>query len=185
MLVSSREAASSLSVVEGDTYPDPSAGRTWVPLPRPRRRAPSISSKTVGLAGAEASLVSSCLTDSTNQVAFLSIPLNSEDCQQRPQVPPHGMKLGFSGAGNRLTWLNIPAEGSHGSGHPTLSFEIEVDQEEPDKISIGLMDMDEDGFIREVHRTAQFPARLLAELLSRRKATTEEARAWEASGDEE
>jgi len=185
MLASSREAVSSLSVVEGDTYPDPSARRTWAPSPRPRRRVPSISSRTVGLAGAEASLVASCLTDPTNQVAFLSIPLNSEDCPQRPQAPPHGTRLGFSGSGNRLTWLSIPAEGSHGRGHPTLSFEIEIDQEQPDMISIGLMDMDEDGFIREVHRTVQFSVRLLAELLSRRKATTEEARAWEASGDEE
>jgi hypothetical protein len=73
----------------------------------------------------------------------------------------------------------------YGKSHSTLSFDIEFDQEQPDRITISLMDLDEDDFIRTVHRTVQFPARLLAELLSRWKATAEEAGTWKVLESEE
>jgi hypothetical protein len=115
----------------------------------------------------------------------MSSPTAIDTCQHLSDHPEGEIRFGFCAPDNRLTSLNIPAEGAYGKSDPTLSFDVEFDQDHPDRIAISLMDLDEDGFIRTVHRTVQFPARLLAELLSRRKATAEEAREWRAPGTEE
>lgn len=69
-------------------------------------------------------------------------------------------------------------------GHPFTSFDIEFDPEQPDKITISLLGLDEDNFIHTVQRSASFPARFLAELLSRRKAMTEEMAEWQSLGED-
>ncbi len=99
--------------------------------------------------------------------------------------PDDAIRFGFCAPESRLASLNVPAEGLYGKNDSTLSFEIEFDQDHPDRITISLMDLDEDNFIRTVHRTIQFPARLVAELLSRRKATAEEERLWSSSEAED
>ena len=95
------------------------------------------------------------------------------------------VRFGFCAPDDRLASLSLPAEGQFGERHPSLSFDIEFSQEEPDMITISLLDLDQDSFIHTLHRTVQFPARLLADLLSRRMATAEEAEAWQATDGEE
>lgn len=111
------------------------------------------------------------------------LALNGSDDSriERPFDQTHvkEIRLGFSAPDDRLTSLNIPAEGPFGEMHPSLSFDIEFDQERPDIVTVSLMDLDDDHFVQSIHRTVRFPARLLAELLSRRKATAEEATAWQ------
>jgi hypothetical protein len=61
--------------------------------------------------------------------------------------------------------------------YPLWTFDIEFDPDQIDHIVICLFEADTDNFIRTVQKSIPFPARLLAELLSRRKATAQEAAA--------
>jgi hypothetical protein len=115
----------------------------------------------------------------------LSFPMSPDIEHHVGQGHVDGIRFGFSAPDDRVSSLNIPGEGSFGQKHPSLSFDIEFDHEQPDAVTISLHDLDENGFIQAVHRTVQFPARLLAELLSRRRATAEETSMWQTSESEE
>lgn len=93
--------------------------------------------------------------------------------------------FGFAAPDDRVVSLNIPAAREDGRKHPFSSFEIEYDPEQPDMVVISLLELDEDNFIHTVQRSISFPVKLLAELLSRRKATPEEIAAWHAAPDED
>jgi hypothetical protein len=93
--------------------------------------------------------------------------------------------FGFAGPDDRVVSLNVPALGENGETHPLHTFDIEFDPERPDMLSITLLEVDEDRFIHTVQKSKPFPARLLAELLSRRKATAQEAATWENCSEEE
>jgi hypothetical protein len=73
--------------------------------------------------------------------------------------------------------LNVPASTDDGQRHPFWTFNIEFDPDHTDHIVICLFEADADNFIHTVQKSIPFPARLLAELLSRRKATAQEVAA--------
>ena len=179
MMASRSEAVRSLSTTEDDLSYGRPIGSTWVPSPK--RRHMDRSSKSAMVSTASISVA----CDPSSQVVALSTPTNTDisKCLEQGQVD--GMRFGFSAPEDRLASLNLPAESFFGEKHPSLSFDIEFSQERPDTVTISLLERDDDGFIHTVHRTAQFPARLLAELLSRRRATAEEASAWQTPEGEE
>jgi hypothetical protein len=100
-------------------------------------------------------------------------------------IPVREIRLGFSGADDRVVSLNVPASNDHGRHHPFLSFDLEYDSEQPDMIAIRLLEADQDNFIHTVQRSISFPVTLLAELVSRREATSEEREAWLSMPDDE
>jgi hypothetical protein len=111
------------------------------------------------------------------------IPLN--DAEPRvseralPADPLDDVRFGFAGPIDCIMSLNMPAEGVGGHKHPSTRFEIEFDPENPENLAVSLLDLDEAGFSYTVQRSISFPAKLVAELLSRRKATAEEAAEWQ------
>jgi hypothetical protein len=100
-------------------------------------------------------------------------------------IPVREIRLGFCGADDRVVSLNVPAGNDHGRHHPFLSFDLEYDSEQPDMIAIRLLEADQDNFIHTVQRSISFPVTLLAELVSRREATSEEREAWLSMPDDE
>jgi hypothetical protein len=85
-------------------------------------------------------------------------------------------RFGFAGPDDRVVSLNVPALSE--AGLAANSFDIEYDPEQPDMLTISLLGTDEDNFIYTIRRSMPIPARLLGELLSRRKATPQETAAW-------
>jgi hypothetical protein len=179
MMASQSGAVCSLSTTEHDLSYGRPLGPKWVPSPKLRHMNRSLRSVTVPPAS------TSVAGDPNSQVVALSTPTNADISYRSGQGQVDGMRFGFSAPEDRLTSLNIPAESFYSEKHPSLSFDIEFSQERPDTVTIGLLERDGDGFIHTVHKTVQFPARLLAELLSRRRATAEEASAWQALDGEE
>jgi hypothetical protein len=98
--------------------------------------------------------------------------------------PTHRVAFGFCGPEDQVFSLNIPAALEDGQEHPHYSFDIEYDAEQPDTLTLRLLELDQDSFIRTIRKSVSFPVGLLAELISKRKATAEEIAAWQASADE-
>jgi hypothetical protein len=93
-------------------------------------------------------------------------------------IPVREVRFGFSGPDNRVVSLNIPEANERGRWRPVCSFDVEYDPEQPDMLTICLLEEDQDNFIYAVRQSISFPASLLAELLSKREATAKESTAW-------
>jgi hypothetical protein len=93
-------------------------------------------------------------------------------------IPAREVRFGFSGPDNHVVSLNIPVLNEDGRRHPVRSFDLEHNPEQPDMLTITLLEEDQDNFIHTVRQSILFPASLLAELLSRRQATAREVTAW-------
>lgn len=100
-------------------------------------------------------------------------------------LPVRGIRFGFSAPGDQVVSLNIPAENDDGLEHPYYSFDIEYDPEHPDKLTLRLLELDQDSFIRTIRKSVSFPVGLLADLVSKRKATAGEVAEWQAASDED
>lgn len=100
-------------------------------------------------------------------------------------LPVRGACLGFSGPDDQVVSLTVPAATEDGQEHPFYSFDIEYDAEQPDRLTICLLELDQDKFIHTVRKSIPIPVGLLTELLSRRKATSEEVAAWHTASDED
>ncbi|MBD2749468.1 hypothetical protein IC232_22570 [Microvirga sp. BT688] len=94
-------------------------------------------------------------------------------------------RLGFSAPEDRVVSLNVPLAIQDGQNSSHHSFDIEYDSEQPDKLTIRLLELDEHRFIRTAQQSASFPVDLLADLVSRRKATPEEVAEWKSIADED
>jgi hypothetical protein len=95
-----------------------------------------------------------------------------------------GACLGFSGD-DQVISIHVPAAAEDGQKHPRYSFDIEHDAEQPNQLVLRLLELDQDNFIRVVQSSISFPVDLLADLVSRRKATTEEVAAWRTISDDD
>jgi hypothetical protein len=93
--------------------------------------------------------------------------------------------LGFSGPEDRVVSLNVPLATEDGQNSSYHSFDIEYDSEQPNRLTIRLLELDQHGFIRTALQSASFPAVLLADLVSKRKATDEEVAEWKSIIDED
>jgi hypothetical protein len=93
--------------------------------------------------------------------------------------------LGFAGPEDRVVSLNVPLAAEDGQNSSYHSFDIEYDSEQPDKLTIRLLDLDQHGFIRTALQSATFPVDLLTDLVGRRKATAEEVAEWKSIADED
>src|ERR671912_430166 len=96
-----------------------------------------------------------------------------------------GTCFGFAGPYNHMVSLNVPAANDDGREHQFYSFDIEYDPEQPDKLTVCLLEVDQDNFIHTVRKSVSFPASVLADLVSKRKATAEEVATWQAMPDED
>ena len=94
-------------------------------------------------------------------------------------------RLGFSAPEDRVVSLNVPLAIQDGQNSSYHSFDIEYDSEQPDKLTIRLLDLDQHGFIRTALQSATFPVDLLTDLVGRRKATAEEVAEWKSIADED
>jgi len=93
--------------------------------------------------------------------------------------------LGFAGPEDRVVSLNVPLAAEDGQNSSYHSFDIEYNSEQPDKLTIRLLDLDQHGFIRTALQSATFPVDLLTDLVGRRKATAEEVAEWKSIADED
>jgi hypothetical protein len=94
-------------------------------------------------------------------------------------------RLGFCGPEDRVVSLNVPVGTEDGQNNSYHSFDIEYDSEQPDTLTIRLLELDQHGFIRTTLQSASFPAVLLADLVSKRKATDAEVAEWKSIADED
>jgi hypothetical protein len=93
--------------------------------------------------------------------------------------------LGFSGPEDRVVSLNIPLATEDGQNSSYHSFDIEYETEQPDTLTIRLLELDQHGFIRTALQSVSFPTVLLADLVNKRKATDAEVAEWGSVADEE
>lgn len=93
--------------------------------------------------------------------------------------------LGFGGPEDQVFSLNVPLTAGDGQNSSYHSFDIEYDSEQPDTLTIRLLELDQHGFIRTALQSTSFPAVLLADLVSKRKATAEEVAEWKSIADED
>jgi hypothetical protein len=93
--------------------------------------------------------------------------------------------LGFSGPEDRVVSLNISLAVEDRQNSSYHSFDIEYDSEQPDRLTIRLLELDQHGFITTALQSATFPVVLLGDLVRKRKATEEEVAEWKAMSDEE
>jgi hypothetical protein len=93
--------------------------------------------------------------------------------------------LGFSGPEDQVVSLNVPLATEDGQNSSYHSFDIEYDSEQPDTLTIRLLESDQHGFIRTALQSAPFSVVLLADLVSKRKATEEEVAEWKSIADED
>jgi hypothetical protein len=93
--------------------------------------------------------------------------------------------LGFAGREERVVSLNVPLAIENGQNSSYHSFDIEYDSERPDKLAIRLLELDQHGFISTALQSVSFPIALLADLVSKRKATEEEVAEWKSIADED
>ena len=100
-------------------------------------------------------------------------------------IPVREVRFGFTGPDDRVVSLNIPAINENDRRQPVRSFDLEYDPEQPDMLTICLLEEDQDHFIHTVRRSISFSVRLLTELLSRREATAKEVAAWRSLPDDE
>jgi hypothetical protein len=94
-------------------------------------------------------------------------------------------RLGFCGPEDRVISLNIPLATDDGQNSSYHSFDIEYASDEPDKLTIRLLELDQHGFIRTALQSTSFPAVLLADLASKRQATDAEVAEWKNIADED
>src|SRR5215213_5451434 len=94
-------------------------------------------------------------------------------------------RLGFSAPEDRVVSLNVPLAMVDGQNNSYHSFDIEYDSEQPNKLTIRLLELDQHGFIRTALQSALFPVDLLTDLVGRRKATAEEVAEWKSIADED
>jgi hypothetical protein len=99
--------------------------------------------------------------------------------------PTRGACFGFSGPDDRVVSLNVPAMNENGQEDSIRSFDIEYDPDQPDRLVICLLELDQDNFVRATRTSIAFPASLLADLVSKRKATPQEIASWQAASDED
>ncbi len=100
-------------------------------------------------------------------------------------IPIREVRFGFSGPDDQVVSLNIPAINENDRRRPVRSFDLEFDPDQPDMLTICLVEEDQDNFIHAVRTSIPFPARLLTELLSRRGATAEEVATWHSPADDD
>jgi hypothetical protein len=93
--------------------------------------------------------------------------------------------LGFSGPEDQVVSLNVPVGTEDRQNTSYHSFDIEYDSEQPDTLTIRLLELDQHGFIRTALQSTSFPAVLLADLVSKRKATDAEVAEWKSMADED
>ena len=93
-------------------------------------------------------------------------------------------RLGFAGPEDQVVSLNIPLAMEDGQNNSHHSFDVEYDSEQPDKLIIRLLELDQHGFIRTALQSASFPVNLLADLVTRRQATAKEVAEWKSIADE-
>ncbi len=185
MMASRSDAVRRLSITEHDICNDTSGEAKWMPTPKRRHKVWSLRSTIISSTATSETPSGSAACEPTSELVPLSVPMNPDIGHHLGQGHVDDIRFGFSAPDDRVSSLNISAEGSFGQKHPSLSFDIEFDQERPDAVTISLLDLDENGFIQAVHRTVRFPAHHLAELLSRRRATAEETSLWQTSESEE
>jgi hypothetical protein len=135
--------------------------------------------EALGMPAGAAHVVCSGSAGFSDRIVTLNSRMPKEAEQQPLMEFACEPRFGFAGPADRVMSLNIPAEAEAGRIRHGLSFDIEFDPDRADDLRICLLDHDEDGFIRTVQQSIVFPAGLLAELLSRREATPEEAAAWQ------
>ena len=99
--------------------------------------------------------------------------------------PTHEPCLGFAGPEDCVISLSVPLAAEDGQNSSYYAFDVEYASDEPDKLTIRLLELDQHGFIRTALQSASFPAVLLADLVSRRKATAEEVAEWKRMADED
>ncbi len=92
--------------------------------------------------------------------------------------------LGFSGPDDRVVSLNIPVAVEDQQNNSYHSFDIEYDSEQPNKLTIRLFELDQHGFITTALQSTSSPVVYLADLVSKRKATTEEVAEWKSIADD-
>jgi hypothetical protein len=95
------------------------------------------------------------------------------------------VRLGFCGPEDRVVSLNVPIATEDRQNNSYHSFDIEYASEQPDTLTIRLLELDQHGFIRTTLQSASFPAVLLADLVSKRKATDAEVAEWKSIADED
>jgi hypothetical protein len=91
--------------------------------------------------------------------------------------------LGFSGPEDQVVSVNVPLAHEDGHYRRYHSFDVEYDSEQPNKVVIRLLELDQDGFITTALQSIPLPVELLADLVSRRKATAEEVAEWKSLPD--
>ena len=94
-------------------------------------------------------------------------------------------RLGFSGPDDRVVSLNIPVAVEDRQNSSYHSFDIEYDSEQPNRLTVRLFEMDQHGFITTALQSASFSVVLLADLVSKRKATAEEVAEWKSIADDD
>jgi hypothetical protein len=94
-------------------------------------------------------------------------------------------RLGFAGPEDQVVSLNVPLAMEDGQNGPYHSFDIEYDSEQPDRLTIRLLELDQHGFIKTALQSTSLPGGLLADLVSKRKATAEEVAEWQSIADDD
>jgi len=94
-------------------------------------------------------------------------------------------RLGFAGPEDQVVSLNVPLDTEDRQNSSYHSFDVEYDSEQPDTLTIRLLELDQHGFIRTALQSASFSVGLLTDLVGRRKATAEEVAEWKAMTDED
>lgn len=137
-----------------------------------------------GWASSTMSLATGMMWVPAPKVHRVPAPVRADDMEMAAPLPQE-VRFGFAGPDDRAVSLTIPAAVDGGQDYPFNSFDIEYDPEQPDMLTVCLLETDQDNFIHTVRKSAPFPARLLTELLNRRKATAQEMAAWHSACDEE
>jgi len=91
--------------------------------------------------------------------------------------------LGFSGPEDQVFSVNVPLANGEGHNRPYHSFDVEYDPEQPNKVVIRLLELDQNGFITTALQSVSFPVELLADLVSKRRETAEEIAEWKSLPD--
>jgi len=122
----------------------------------------------------------------TFQQSIITIP-SPEQIQENnmKNILISGACFGFAAPDDHVVSLNIAAALEDGQKHPSYSFDIEYDAEQPDHVVIRLLELDRHSFIQTVQRSISFPVGMLLDLVNKRKATSDEVAAWQAAGDDE
>ena len=94
-------------------------------------------------------------------------------------------RLGFCGPEDQVISLSVPLAAEDRQNSSFHSFDIEYDSEQPNMLTIRLFELDQHGFVRTSLQSASFPAVLLGDLATRRKATAEEVAEWTSGTDDD